>query len=76
MIRYWDRLTDVDGTRIWKRVFLWDYRLCHNNWSSEIKEIMFNMGLLRSFDNKKRVTLETRNSYYMTHTLTNGRTGY
>ena len=36
MARYWNRLVNMDNTRITKRVFQWDYESNVNNWSSEI----------------------------------------
>ena len=34
IIRYWNRLLDMDNRRLCKQVFQWDYNLCKNNWSS------------------------------------------
>ncbi|XP_063446895.1 uncharacterized protein LOC134726422 [Mytilus trossulus] len=40
MVRYWNRLMDMDNSRRCKRVFLWDYELSTNNWSSSVRTIM------------------------------------
>ena len=38
----------MDESRICKKVFLWDYNICHNNWSSEVKDIMTKIATDRS----------------------------
>ena len=40
-----------------KKVFLWDYNVCLNNWSSEVKDIMTKIGLTRHFENKSPCNL-------------------
>ena len=42
MARYWNRLVNMDDNRICKKVFLWDYMICRNNWSAEVKDISEN----------------------------------
>jgi hypothetical protein len=39
MVRYWKRLVDMSDDRLTKQVFLWDYQLCRNNWSSGMKNL-------------------------------------
>ena len=51
MLRYWNRLINMDNSRICKKIFLSDYSICRNNWSSEVKHIMNKLGLIRNFDN-------------------------
>ena len=48
ILRYWNRLVNMDESRICKKVFLWDYNI-YNNWSSEVKDIMTKIGLTRKF---------------------------
>ena len=39
MIRYWNRLLEMDHTRLTKRIFLWDYNLITGTWSNEVLKI-------------------------------------
>ena len=48
ILRYWNGLVNMDESRICKTVFLWDYNICHNNWSSEVKDIMTKIATDRS----------------------------
>ena len=34
-----------------KKIFLWDYSICVNNWCAEIRGIMNKLGLIANFDN-------------------------
>ena len=61
MIRYWNRLMDMPDTRLCKQVFNWDQERCLNNWSSEIKAIMNNIGLAEHFTNKYKCDLPSVN---------------
>ncbi len=45
MIRLWNRLVNMEDSRITKRIFNWDYELLCNNWSSEVKHIVLKMKL-------------------------------
>ena len=38
-IRLWNRLLKMDTGRITRKIFEWDYNLCRNNWSSEMKKL-------------------------------------
>ena len=38
MVRFWNMLINMSNDRLTERV--WDYQLCHNNWSSHIKSIL------------------------------------
>ena len=50
MLRFWNRLINMDNSRLCKKVFLWDYNICTNNWSAEIKDIMNKLGFIRQFE--------------------------
>ena len=50
MLRYWNRLIHMDNSRLCKTVFLWDYNICTNNLSAEIKYIMSKIGTTRWFE--------------------------
>ena len=39
MARYWNRILNLDHSRLPKRLFLWDYYLLGNTWSKEILNI-------------------------------------
>ena len=52
MLRFWNRILNVDNDRLLRRVFETDYRLCNNNWCSEIKTIMSRLELDEYFENK------------------------
>ena len=36
MVRFWNRLINMKPDRLTKRIFLWDYQLNNNNWSSHV----------------------------------------
>ena len=59
MLRYWNKLIHMDNSRICKKVFLWDYSICTNNWCAEVKEIMNKLGLTRNFDNLEACDIDT-----------------
>ena len=50
ILRYWNRVVNMDEGRVCKKVCLWDYNICHNNWSSEVKDIMTKICLTRNFE--------------------------
>ena len=61
-----DRLVNLDNTRITKHIFLWDYKLNANNWSSEIQQIQMIILLkTNAFDNQAIVNwdLLTKNAF-------------
>ncbi len=39
MITFWNRLVNMDNNRLTKKIFMHDFNLCKDNWSSEIKTI-------------------------------------
>ncbi len=39
MLRLWNKLIHMDDSRLTKKVFLYDYNLCKENWSHEMKLI-------------------------------------
>ena len=50
MTRLWNRLIDMPRDRLTRKVFDWDYSLCRNNWSFEVKNIFENCNLLHIYD--------------------------
>ena len=59
MLRFWNRILNVDSDRLLRRVFETDCRLRNNNWCSEIKTIMSRLELDEYFENKLFVNLES-----------------
>jgi len=57
MLRFWNRLISMDDNRIAKHIFLWDYNICNNNWSYELKNI-FNELHLDHFENLSLCNIE------------------
>ena len=55
MLRFWNRIRNIDSHRLLRRVFETAYRLCYNNWRSEIKTIMSRLELDEYFENKRFV---------------------
>ena len=68
MIRYWNRLILFDDNRLTKRIFNMDYRICKNNWCSDLKTVMSNLNLSNHFENKTVIHIDTVkdkiNEYY------------
>jgi len=58
MCRYWNRLMNMDNTRILYKIFKNDYQKCKKNWSSEIKTIFSELGMLETFINSETCSLE------------------
>ena len=52
IIRYWNRLIRMSNNRLTKKIFLYDYNIKHNNWSSEIENILESVNLLNIFQTK------------------------
>lgn len=50
MLRLWHRILSMDDDRITKRVFLWDRQHTRNNWSSEIKQLLVEVGKPELFE--------------------------
>ena len=42
-IRLWNRLLKMNENRLTRKIFEWDYGLCKNNWSSEMKKMFENL---------------------------------
>jgi hypothetical protein len=49
--KLWNRLINMDDSRLNKRVFIWDKNLCTKNWSSEIFEIFRKGNMTDTFQN-------------------------
>ena len=50
MIRLWNRLQRLDDSRLTKKVFKWDKRLCKKNWANDIRNICIETDLMVNFE--------------------------
>ena len=61
MLRYWNRVNNMDEDRLTKKVFNWAHNAARNgssNWCSDIKEIMTLLNINTAFYNKLSVNLD------------------
>ena len=72
MLRYWNKLINMDNSRICKTVFLSDCSICTNNWCAEVKEIMNKLGFTRKFGNLQFCDIVLVKYFYMACTLETG----
>ena len=49
-IRLWNRFIKMSNDRITKKIFMWDWKQCSRNWSSEIRTIFYNADMGEYFD--------------------------
>ena len=59
MIRFWNRILNIGNDRLLRRIFEEDYRLCNNNWCSEVRLIMSSLELDEYFENKLIVNFDS-----------------
>ncbi len=51
MIKYWNRLIEMDCNRLTKKLFLYDYNNCNaNNWCSEVKSLLNSVNMIDVFN--------------------------
>ena len=58
IIRFWNRLLQIDDTRLLKYVFNHDYITCESNWCSHLKAILTKIGLLDFYTNKLIIRMD------------------
>ena len=58
MLRLWNRLVEMDGNRLTKKIFLWDKDKSTRNWSDEVFKILTDIGLEQIFYQNKTADLE------------------
>ena len=64
MVRFWNRLINMNSDRLLKRIFLWDYQLNNNNWSSHIRIIIefanniINFNLKREYESVRKARMK------------------
>lgn len=51
MIRLWNRLMLMPDARLTKQIFIWDYSVCRNTWSTEIKKVFEEIDMLHCYVN-------------------------
>lgn len=52
MLKFWNRLIQMDESRLTKRIFLWFFEHPENNWCSDIKDIAIELDLLHVYTSK------------------------
>ncbi len=52
MLRYWNRLLNMDSSRLTHKIFLYDYNMCHKNWCSDLKMLFSKIDDVDTFNNK------------------------
>ncbi len=57
MLRYWNRLIDMDSERLTKKVFHWDYnsRGKSGNWNGDIYKVFSSLNKLDIYENMEEV---------------------
>ncbi len=69
MFRFWNRIIKMDATRLTRKMFETDYRICKNNWCSEIKQLFENVNKIHICNNKHTCDIhEMQNSLYKVFT--------
>ena len=58
MLRFWNRLVQMDNNRLTKKIFLWDKGINSKNWSSDLFKILTDIGLEEHFHLLASVDLE------------------
>ena len=65
MLRLWNRLIQLDESRLSKKVFLWDYSICRNNWTADVRKIFYEIGNQECFHNLSTTNLdEAKNNLF------------
>lgn len=67
MLRMWNRLCTMPDDRLTKLIFLWDYNICRNNWSSEVSQIFDSLHMPDVFVERTECDLSNVTQRY--HTL-------
>ena len=58
MIRFWNRLINMDNSRLTKQIFNWDYE-CKTGWSKEIENVFTQLNLDEYFIHKRVCSLDS-----------------
>ena len=57
IIRFWNRLLNMPDHRLTKKVFIYDYEKCINNWSSDVKNVLTMLSLNSHFTDLTEINL-------------------
>ena len=57
MIRFWNRLINMDNSRLTKQIFNWDYE-CKTGWNKEIENVFTQLNLDEYFIHKRVCSLD------------------
>ena len=70
MVRFWNRLIQMDDSRLTKRIFLWDMSQKKKNWSQELSTILESIGKKDSYRNLEIINIqEAWSKLFETHCL-------
>ena len=58
MLRYWNKLIEMDESRLTRKVFMWDKNKNIRNWSNEVFKIMTDIGYEQHFYQCKTIDLD------------------
>ena len=58
MLRFWNRLVEMENSRLTKKIFLWDKDVNPRNWSKDISKILTDIGLEEHFHLMETVDLK------------------
>ena len=61
ILRFWNHIIDMDGSRITKRLFEWAYTKAEEgvvNWCKNVSSILSDIGKLELYENKQRIDLK------------------
>jgi len=64
--KFWNRLINMDETRLTKKLFLYDKSVCKNNWSADFKCLCNSVGMNEMFDNLTQVDINMFTSNLIT----------
>ena len=57
MINYWNRLVLMEDTRLTKKMFIYDYNRCKDNWSMEVKQLCQDNDMIEIFDDMGEINV-------------------
>ena len=59
VLRFWNRLVNMDENRLTKAIFDWDRNICCKNWSSDVKTLMNSIDFQDNFNEILPVSLNS-----------------
>lgn len=58
ILRFWNRLMNMNDSRLTKKIFIEDYRICKNNWCANVQKVFDKLGLDEYFNNKENCNID------------------